>query len=704
MTSSSSVRQTKITGAGREPDVGRNQFRPRARPVILIGKSEEAFGLRTRAGVTLKPLEPGDPQTLGQYRLLRMLGAGGMGKVFLGRSAQGRTVAVKLIHPQLALDPDFRNRFRREIAAAQRVGGEWTAPVLDFDTEGEIPWVATGYIAGPSLYDIVTQSGVLPEHTLWRLAEGLAHALTAIHDSGLVHRDLKPSNVLATVDGPRVIDFGIARAVGGSVLTSTGAVIGSPGYMSPEQVRGETLGPASDVFSLGATLTYAATGVGPHDTEDGAAHALMYRVINEPPHLRDLAGPLRELVAACLAKDPGERPAPHEIAAAARAHCTSGPWLPARLTDQLLRETVQLLSIEEPARDAAAGDPSTASGASDASETMQLRAITEPVRGRPAGTPPPTPPAVATDTARLRAVTPSNGRPRSGTSRGRRSDAAIVVVAVVGIVAMVLAVTLGLLGTRGGWRTEADAGDSHPEATSENGSGDVSPGQPDEGSDEGSGGDPSKDPDDDPSGSPSDDPSDDGSSEGQGDTTGGSSDGGSSSGGSVGGTSDGSSGGSVGGTSDGSTGGSSDGSSGGSVGGTSDGSSGGSSDGSSGGTSDGSSGGSSGGASGGGDGGGEPPEDDGLNGRVSEDMVGTWESSPDKIIYDGSSFSGHVLGCDYYFELESVDDGGRSVSLSGENGCGAVDVNVWLEGADTAGMNAFDELNGSMSATLYRVS
>ncbi|WP_461031710.1 serine/threonine-protein kinase [Streptomyces mayteni] len=663
--------------------------------MILIGKDEETLGLTTRAGGTLKPLEPGDPRTLGQYRLLRTLGAGGMGKVFLGRSAQGRTVAVKLIHPQLALDPDFRSRFQREIAAARRVGGEWTAPVLDSDTEGEIPWVATGYIAGPALHDVVTRFGVLPEHTLWRLAEGLAHALTAIHDSGLVHRDLKPSNVLATVDGPRVIDFGIARAVGGSVLTRTGTVIGSPGYMSPEQVRGDTLGPASDVFSLGATLTHAATGAGPYDTEDGAAHALMYRVINEPPNLRHLAGPLRELVTACLAKNPGERPAPREIAAVARAHRTSGPWLPAKLMDQLLRDTVQLLSIEEPARDPATDTPPPApSGApSTASDTMRLRAVTEPVRERPPGTPPPVPtvdapPAGTTDTVHLRAIRHPAHDQSAGTPPKRRSRAVIAAITAITVVGTVVALTLGLL-DGDGRDTEAGADASPSAGTSDNGPGDDAPGQQDEGSggdldkrpSGGSSGDPTDgSPTDDPSGDPTDDSSGDESADDQGDNTSGeSSDGGSSGSGSGESTSGGggADGGSTGGTSDGSSGGGSSG------GGTSGG-------------------GSSGGASSGGGGGGEPP-DDGLNGQVSGDMVGTWDASPDYITYDGSRFTGHILGCSYDFQLDSVGDGGRSVHLSGSNGCAEIDVNLWLESADTAGMNAFDSTDSSMSATMYRV-
>lgn len=199
-------------------------------------------------------LIPGDPERIGRYRLLGRLGEGGMGRVYLARSDRGRTVAVKTVREELARMPDFRRRFSQEVKAAQRVGGEWTAPVLDADTEASTPWVATGYVAGPSLAEVVDrQYGPLPPSTLRVLAAGLVRALQAIHAAGLVHRDLKPSNVLVTIDGPRVIDFGIARALDVSTqsaegLTAAGAVVGSPGFMSPEQVRGEKVSYASDVF------------------------------------------------------------------------------------------------------------------------------------------------------------------------------------------------------------------------------------------------------------------------------------------------------------------------------------------------------------------------------------------------------------------------------------------------------------------------
>ncbi|WP_410537795.1 protein kinase domain-containing protein [Streptomyces sp. KL2] len=305
----------------------------------------------------MEPLGDGDPRWIGAYRLLGRLGAGGMGRVYLARSERGRTVAVKVVQEELARQPSFRERFAKEVNAARRVGGQWTAPVLDADTDAEIPWVATGYIAGPSLQAVVDEDyGPLPEHSVYALAAGLIEALRAIHGAGLVHRDLKPSNVLVTIDGPKVIDFGIARAldsVTGSGLTQTGAVIGSPGFMSPEQVRGERVTPAGDVFCLGAVLAYAATGRMPFGTADSGFHALLFRIAEEEPDLTGLSGPLRELVADCLVKDPAGRPALDGLAARVAAHTPSGgTWLPGEVLAQLGRHAVRLLDSEDP--DAAA--------------------------------------------------------------------------------------------------------------------------------------------------------------------------------------------------------------------------------------------------------------------------------------------------------------------------------------------------------------
>ncbi|MDX3419019.1 serine/threonine-protein kinase, partial [Streptomyces sp. MD20-1-1] len=187
----------------------------------------------------MRPLDTDEPRVVGPYRLLGRLGSGGMGRVYLGRSAGGRTVAVKIVHPHFALDEEFRARFRREVDAARRVGGAWTAPVLDADPDARVPWVATAYAAGPSLTVAVTELGPLPEHTVRTLGAGLAEALAAVHGLGLVHRDVKPSNVLLTLDGPLLIDFGIARATDGTAsLTSTGVSIGSPGYRDYSQCTG----------------------------------------------------------------------------------------------------------------------------------------------------------------------------------------------------------------------------------------------------------------------------------------------------------------------------------------------------------------------------------------------------------------------------------------------------------------------------------
>lgn len=297
----------------------------------------------------MQPLGVDEPTVVGPYRLLGRLGSGGMGRVYLGRSAGGRTVAVKIVHPHFALDEEFRARFRREVEAARRVGGAWTAPVLDADPEAPVPWVATAYAAGPSLTSAVADSGALPPHSVRALGAGLAEALAAVHELGLVHRDVKPSNVLLTLDGPLLIDFGIARAMDGTAsLTSTGVSIGSPGYMSPEQILGKGATGAADVFSLGAVLAYAATGEPPFSGDSSAA--LLYKVVHEEPELDALEGELRELVAACLVKEPGARPAPGEVARRlapqGAASLVAGGWLPGPLVEQVSRGAVRLLNLE----------------------------------------------------------------------------------------------------------------------------------------------------------------------------------------------------------------------------------------------------------------------------------------------------------------------------------------------------------------------
>ncbi|MGP8304127.1 outer membrane protein assembly factor BamB family protein [Streptomyces inhibens] len=261
---------------------------------------------------------------IGPYRVIRELGAGGMGRVHLAASRSGRAVAVKVVRPELAADPDFRRRFKAEVDAARAVSGAFTAPVVDADPEGPQPWLATAYIPGPSLTDAIEAHGPMPEATLRVLGGGLAEALAAIHRAGLIHRDLKPSNILLALDGPRVIDFGISRAVDGTVLTAEGQIIGSPGFMSPEQSTGAELTSAGDVFALGAVLAFAATGTPPFGT--GAVHALLYRATHEAPQLDGVPPALLGIVAACLEKDPARRPPVAQLQEWLRPATTAG-WL-----------------------------------------------------------------------------------------------------------------------------------------------------------------------------------------------------------------------------------------------------------------------------------------------------------------------------------------------------------------------------------------
>jgi serine/threonine protein kinase len=283
-------------------------------------------------------LQPGDPERIGPYRLRGRLGAGGMGRVYLGLSPGGRAVAIKVIRAELAQDPEFRARFRREVAVARTVSGLYTAPVLDADADGPEPWLATAYVPGPSLADAVSQHGPLPPASVLMLAAGLAEGLSAIHAAGVVHRDLKPANVLLAGDGPRVIDFGISRAGEASALTHTGLVVGSPGFMSPEQAEGREVGPASDVFSLGAVLAFAATGQGPFGS--GSTPALVYRVVHNPPDLDLVPAGIRPLVERCLAKDPALRPTAAALLAGAAYPVQD--WLPEPVTRTFRLDEVPL--------------------------------------------------------------------------------------------------------------------------------------------------------------------------------------------------------------------------------------------------------------------------------------------------------------------------------------------------------------------------
>ncbi|WPO72142.1 serine/threonine-protein kinase [Streptomyces sp. KN37] len=333
----------------------------------------------------MRPLEAGEPTVIGPYRLLGRLGSGGMGRVYLGRSEGGRTVAVKIVHPHFALDEEFRARFRNEVEAARLVGGDWTAPVLDADPDAAVPWVATGYAAGPSLAEAVREGGPLPAHSVRVLGAGLAEALAHVHGLGLVHRDVKPSNVLLTLDGPRLIDFGIARATDGTAsLTATGVSVGSPGYMAPEQILGKGVTGAADVFSLGAVLVYGATGQSPFPGDSSAA--LLYKVVHEEPELGALDGGVRDLAAACLAKDPAARPAPGDLARRlapeGAARLVAAGWLPGPVVERVSRGAVRLLDL-----DTGAASPDAVSGPVAFDSVAVRGGFDAPPEGAPA--PPP---------------------------------------------------------------------------------------------------------------------------------------------------------------------------------------------------------------------------------------------------------------------------------------------------------------------------
>jgi Protein kinase domain len=296
----------------------------------------------------VRALGAGDPDRIGPYRLRGRLGGGGMGTVYLGTSPGGRPVAVKVIHPELADDPGFIQRFRLEVELARRVQGFCTAPVVDADPDGPRPWLATLYVAGPSLLQAVKECGPLPIATGRILAAGLAEALVAIHSSGIVHRDLKPANVLLAADGPRVIDFGIARALEGTMLTRTGLVIGSPGYMAPEHIRGGPTGPAADVFSYGATLGFAMIGRSVFGS--GEPPAIVDRVVEGAADLGAVPVVIGDLVARCIRADPARRPTARALLAelsplAQESGYGPAGWLPEPVTTLAEREATALLTI-----------------------------------------------------------------------------------------------------------------------------------------------------------------------------------------------------------------------------------------------------------------------------------------------------------------------------------------------------------------------
>jgi hypothetical protein len=328
--------------------------------------------VRQQVGVTgLAVLQADDPRRIGPYMLLGRLGSGGMGRVYLARSPGGRQVAVKVIRPQLAEDEGFRARFAREVSAARKVGGLFTAQVVDADLDSPVPWLVTAYVPGTSLKEAVEQHGPLPTATVLALAAGLAEGLNAIHAAGVIHRDLKPSNVLLAPDGPRIIDFGISSAVDATTLTGTGFMIGSPGFMSPEQAEGMPVGLPGDIFSLAGVLIFAARGEGPFGGGDTAA--LLYRVVHATPNLDQIPDRIQPLISRCLSRDATRRPTAAEFLAELTAAYPSAAdlseWLPAGILEPSARHVVEV----------GPRPPTTAGSAAEPVARAEPAAVTEAV-------------------------------------------------------------------------------------------------------------------------------------------------------------------------------------------------------------------------------------------------------------------------------------------------------------------------------------
>jgi len=366
----------------------------------------------------MEPLSTDDPAEIGGFRLRARLGAGGMGRVYLASTPGGRRVALKVVRPELGDDADFRARFRQEIEAAQRVRGVYTAELLSADPAATPPWLVTAYVPGPSLQQAVADQGPMPAETVILLMAGIAEALQAIHAASVVHRDLKPSNVLLAPDGPRVIDFGIARAAEAISLTQSGVAVGSPQFMAPEQIRGQAITPAVDVFSLGAVAAFALLGRPPFG--EGQVAALMYRVLNEPPGLAGCRGPLRTLIERCLAKDPAARPAPAQIIESCRV-LSSGNL--GDLTDSWLPPAVAAAAARAPAIAGMAGAPSGPSprpgnGPGQPGNGAGTNGITQAPGPPPRGAA--RPPAAGAGNAASGRGTPPAGAPPGDSATGRQ--------------------------------------------------------------------------------------------------------------------------------------------------------------------------------------------------------------------------------------------------------------------------------------------
>jgi len=271
---------------------------------------DAAMNLGRRISLARTPLRPGDPTRIGHYRLTARLGSGGMGVVYLGVSWDGAPVAIKVLRPELAGDQEFRHRFGREVAALVQVKGVCTVRVIEADSQSSRPFVVTEYAAGPSLSEYIDKQGSVDPEMLFGLATGLAEALTTIHAAGIMHRDLKPSNIILTDAGPKVIDFGIARRQDTRGVTKTGMMIGSLGFMAPEQISGRS-GPEADIFAWGVTVAYAATGRSPFGA--GNSHSILYRIMYGDPEIASVPDSVRPLVEASLVKDPQSRPTARQL-------------------------------------------------------------------------------------------------------------------------------------------------------------------------------------------------------------------------------------------------------------------------------------------------------------------------------------------------------------------------------------------------------
>ncbi|MET9834882.1 protein kinase [Streptomyces sp. NPDC006385] len=333
-----------------------------------------------------------DPRVVGSFRLHRRLGAGGMGVVYLGSDKKGQRVALKVIRPDLAEDQEFRSRFAREVSAARRIRGGCTARLVAADLEADRPWFATQYVPGPSLHDKVADEGPLGAAEVAAIGAALSEGLVAVHEAGVVHRDLKPSNILLSPKGPRIIDFGIAWATGASTLTHVGTAVGSPGFLAPEQVRGAAVTPATDVFSLGATLAYASMADSPFG--HGSSEVMLYRVVHEEPQLHGVPDALSPLVRACLAKDPEERPSTLQLSL--------------RLKEIAAREAQGLSDVRPPAPRSAETDRPTGRLADTYAEQQRAQR-------RAQGTPPPR----GTGAPRVPGPARDGAPSRSGTASSR---------------------------------------------------------------------------------------------------------------------------------------------------------------------------------------------------------------------------------------------------------------------------------------------